>query len=163
MSGTETTTIILSLASIAVPVFLVVVTNGMKSTQSDMLNQLKAIEEKGTLRGQHLEDKIIDIKTSVGELKQDIAQRQLIDEGIKQQLLKELHDLSVEIRVIKKDMSITQDLYDKRIEHEGEVLDKLSAMDYDLKSLQKKFRNLENKQKEHKEILRQNGINETRD
>ena len=174
MTGFEVFTIFLGVAGIVVPAFLAVLMNGVKSTQRDMVNQLSAIEEKGILRGQHLEEKIIDIKVSVseairdvkddfGELKQDVAQRQLMDEGIKQELLKELHEVSIKLRVIEKDLGIVQGLYDKRIEHEGEVLDKVNSLEYEVKSLQKKLRKLDNDQKEQKELLRQNGINEARD
>lgn len=171
MSGFEVFTIFLGVAGIAVPVFLTIVMNGMKATQRDMVNQLSAIDEKGSLRGQHLEEKIIDIKMSVseairdvktdfGELKQDVAQRQLMDEGIKQELLKELHQVGIKLRVIEKDLGIVQGLYDKRIEHESEVLDKVSGIEYDLTSVKKKLRKLENESNKQRELLKQNGIDE---
>lgn len=138
--------------------------------QKNTSDQLRGLKEQGALRGQHLEDKIIDVKLYVKEiidgvkedfssLKEDVGQRQMMDNAIKQEILKEMQQIRMELKEMEKDVSIMQDLYEKRIKHEGEVMDKIESISFDLDVVKRKSRKLDNEYKTIIRALRNNGIN----
>jgi hypothetical protein len=166
--------VIFAILGLVTPIITLIVVNAMKTNQSNMTNQLSALKEQGQLRGDHLESKIVDVKMYVGEaiegikndfadLKKDVGQRQIIEEGLKRQILDEIHALTVKFEVIKKDVNIVQSLYDKRIEHEGEMRESIDEIKYELSSIKQKLRNSENDNKKIKRILKDNGMRENDD
>jgi len=174
MSSGEIITIFISVAGLVMPVILIISQNSMKSSQSNIANQLSALKEQGQTRGDHLESRITDVKMYVGEviegvnkafddLKNDVGQRQIIEEGLKRQILDEIHALTVKFEVIKKDVNIVQSLYDKRIEHEGEMRESIDEIKYELSNIKQKLRNSENDNKKIKRILKDNGMREKDD
>jgi len=165
----EALQIIFPILGLVAPIFTLIVVNSIKTNQSHMDSKLAALKEQGAIRGEHLESKITDVKMYVkeviedvkndfAELKSDVGQRQMIEDGLKQQILKEIHDLSMKFEVIKKDVNIVQGLYDKRIEHESEVKEALDEMKWELDGLKKKLRGVENKQKGINKVLKHNDI-----
>lgn len=166
--------VIFAILGLVTPIITLIVVNAMKTNQSNMTNQLSALKEQGQLRGDHLESKIVDVKVYVGEaiegikndfadLKKDVGQRQIIEEGLKRQILDEIHALTVKFEVIKKDVNIVQSLYDKRIEHEGEMRESIDEIKYELSNIKQKLRNSENDNKKIKRILKDNGMREKDD
>ena len=161
--------IMFAVLGLVAPIITLIVMQSLKSNQSNITNQLKALKEQGTMRGDHLESKIIDVKLYVGEaiegvkkdfaeLKSDVGNRQMIEEGLKQQIITEMHEFSVRLEGLKKDVSIVQSLYDKRIEHEGEVKEAIDELSYEMKQLKKKVRGMENKQKNIDSAIRNNDL-----
>lgn len=161
--------IVFAVLGLVAPVITLIIVSAMKTSQSSITLQLSSLKEQGKIRGDHLDSRITDVKMYVGEaiegvnkafddLKTDVGQRQIIEEGIKRQILDEIHELSLKFEVIKKDVSIVQSLYDKRIEHEGEVKESIDELTYELKNLKKKVRGMENKQKNIDTAVRNNNL-----